>query len=403
MSFLVVIALLFRPSLGSGFEATMIPHISSICNYLFQEEEFDLQVWERDLDGMKAAGFNTVWVVNVWAAFQPDAEGDYREDRINWLRGLCHVAAQRDMNVLLVAAYIGEGWGPSGVDVPVWPLVPKHRAQHLRYLGWLAQGVRDFNNVFYLLCTEEILPSTLLYRPNERSECIASFRSWAHRTNPDIAYWNGRWNTTYTWENLRPAATTERKTWQTWQDHNRWFMYLMRQLLPPMVAAIRENDLDAVIGFHDFLLDPAVPVDACERPQPNLCGFDFFSIGYYYDHAKSFEDNLKELTDRMETAAAAYPQTPLFCGEIGLSVRLNSPETTRADEQLQVRWFREALSLLRERRFGYSIWCWRTIVKGEQSSLALLRADDKSPRPALAAIAEINRRLPGGRDNNTAR
>ncbi len=380
-----------------AFDADTVPRVSSVCNYLFQEPEFDLAAWERDLDGMRARGFNTVWMVNVWAAFQPEADGEYREDRLEWLRGVCRAAKARDMNVLLVVAYIGEGWGPEGVDVAAWPLIPKHRAQHLRYLQWLAKGVGEFDNVFYLLCTEEILPATVLYRPNERPECLASFRSWAHRANPDIAYWNERWKTSYTWETIRPAPTTDRRTWQTWQDHNRWFSYLMSQLLPPMTAALREGDPDAVIGFHDFLIDPAIPEEGMERPQPGLCGFDFFSLGYYYVHEKSFEENLKGLTDRMDAASAAYAETPLFCGEIGLPVRLDSPEVTKADEELQVRWYREALGLLRERRFGYSVWCWRTVVAGETSSLALLRAEDKSPRPSLAVIQEMNRREPGPR------
>jgi len=378
-----------------AFDADAIPGISCVCNYLFQEEEFDVAVWERDLDGMKARGFNTVWMVNVWAAFQPQADGPYREDRLEWLRGVCRAAQVRDMNVLLVVAYIGEGWGPEGVDVPAWPLVPEHRAQHARYLEWLAKGVADFDNVFYLLCTEEILPATLLYQPDTRPEAVEAFRAWARRTNPDVAYWNDRWQTTYTWEDLRPAATSERKTWQTWQDHNRWFCSLMGELLPPMTTAIRAGDPDAVIGFHDFLIDPAIPEEGMERPQPAPCGFDFFSIGYYYVHEKSFEENLKGLTDRMDAASAAYAETPLMCGEIGLPVRLDSPELTQADEELQTRWYREALGKLRERRFGYDIWCWRTVVKGETSSLALLRAADKSPRPALTVIEEMNRRKPG--------
>jgi len=389
-----LLTLLLSPA-AHAFEVDGVPRVSCVCNYLFGEDEFNLATWEHDLDGMKAAGFNTVWVVNVWAAFQPEAGGEYRQDRLEWLRAVCRAAKARDMNVLLVVAYIGEGWGPQGVDVPVWPLIPQHRAQHARYLRWLSAGVADFDNVFYLLCTEEILPATLLYRPNERPECARAFRSWAHRTNPNIAYWNDRWKTDYTWDNLRPAAIGERKTWQTWQDHGRWFSYLMSQLLPPMTAAIREGDPDAVIGFHDFLIDPAIPEEGFDRPQPGLCNFDFFSLGYYYDHGKSFEENLKGLTDRMDIARATYAETPFLCGEIGLPIRLTSPDTIKADEELQVRWYREALGYLREQRWGYSVWCWRTVVKGEESSLALLRAEDKSPRPALAVIGEVNRREPG--------
>ncbi|MGQ9731017.1 MAG: hypothetical protein ACUVX8_07045 [Candidatus Zipacnadales bacterium] len=393
MGFLVIVSLVATDA--AAFELEMIPYISSVCNYLFQEEEFEVAVWEQDLDGMKAAGFNTVWIVNVWAAFQPKVDGEYREDRMEWLQTVCEAARTRKMNVLLAVAYIGEGWGPKKVDVPVWPLLPQHRAQHLRYLNWLSKGLRDFDNVFYLLCTEEILPATLLYRPSERSECVKAFRRWAHWTNPDIQYWNDRWGTSYTWATLRPAATTERKTRQTWLDHNRWFSYLMSVLLPPMTAAIREEDPDAVIGFHDFLLDPALPELGEERPQPGRCGFDFFSIGYYYAHEKSFADNFKALTDRVNAAFACYPETPIFCGEVGLPVRLDSPDTQETDEELQARWFRKALGYLRERRIGYSVWSWRTVVKNERMSLSLLRAEDKSARPSLAVISEINRREPG--------
>jgi hypothetical protein len=385
---MLVLSSLLAPRAGA-FGVQEIPHVRCVCNYLFGEDPFDLEAWTRDLDGMKAAGFNAVWVVNVWAAYQPDADGEYDAAKLEWLRGVCRAAAERDMDVLLVVAYIGEGWGPKGVDVPAWPLIPKHRAQHARYLRWLAGGVADFDNVFYLLCTEEILPATLLYRPDERPECVTSFRSWAHRANPDVDYWNERWQTDYTWETLKPARTTDRKTWQTWLDHGRWFMYLMRQLLPPMSAAIREGDPDAVIGFHDFLIDPAVPYPSEERPQPGLCGFGFFSIGYYYVTDKSFEENMDGLRVRVEAAREYYPNLPIFCGETGLPVRKQPPETMAEDEALQARWFREALPYLIGEGVGYSIWSWRTVVESAEETHSLHR-EDGSPRPALDAIRDIH-------------
>lgn len=392
MSGTAALCLLFAAPavLPAAFSADQIPNVRSVSNYLFQEDAFDLEAWKRDLDGMQQAGFNTVWVVNVWAAFQPSAPGEYEEARLEWLRGVCREAAKRDMYVLLVVAYIGEGWGPKGVDVAVWPLVPKHRAQHLAYLRWLSQGVGGYDNVFYLLCTEEILPATLLYRPSERPECIAAFRSWARRTDPDVAYWNERWKTDHSWETLRPAATPERHTWQTWFDHNRWFTYLMRQLLPPMTEAIREGDPDAVIGFHDFLLSTDLKQPADERPQPKRCGFDFFSIGYYYKHDSSFEENLEALRSRAELTKEYYPDLPLLCGEIGLPIRKSPPETMAADEQLQTRWFREALGYLGANAIGYSIWSWRTKVASAEATHSLYRADG-SPRPALEVIKRIAR------------
>ena len=380
---------------ASAFDVGEIPNIKCMCNYLAGEDPWNLEVWEQDLDGMKAVGLNTVWVVNVWAAFQPDADGEYEQERLEWMRAVCRAAAEREMYVLLVVAYIGEGWGPENVDVPIWPLVPKHRAQNLRYLRWLAEGVAEFDNVFYLLCTEEILPATLLYRPNERVECAAAFRSWAHRDNPDIAYWNERWGAEHTWETLTPPPTTERKTWQTWYDLNRWFTYLMRQLLPPMSAAIREGDPDAVIGFHDFLIDPALKQPIGERPTAEACGFDFFSIGYYYIMEKSFEENMEGLRVRVEAAREYHPDVPALCGEIGLAVRKEPEEARQEDEALQVRWFREALAYLLQEGVGYDIWSWRTVVPSAEAIHSIYRADGTA-RPALEAIREVHEAAGGG-------
>ena len=386
---LAVLLLPHRAQSGP-FTVDQIPRVASVSNYLFQEDTFELAAWKRDLDGMKAAGLNTVWIVNVWAAFQPSADGEYDGDKMRWLQGVCREASERDMYVLLVVAYIGEGWGPKEVDVPVWPLVPKHRAQHLAYLRWLSAGVSSYDNVFYLLCTEEILPATLLYRPSERPECIAAFRSWAHRTDPDIAYWNERWKTDYTWETLRPAATSERHTWQLWFDHNRWFTYLMRQLLPPMTAAIREGDPDAVIGFHDFLLSTNLKQPVEERPTPERCGFNFFSIGYYYKTDKTFDENLEALRTHVEVAREYHADVPLLCGETGLAVRKTPLDVMKADEELQARWLREALTYLRKQGVGYSVWSWRTKVASAEAIHSLHRADG-SPRPALEVIDQVNR------------
>ncbi len=381
---------------AAPFSISDLPAVSSVCNYLITPDAYDPEAWRRDLEGMKAAGFNTVWVVNVWAEFEPSVDPPkFSDERLRWLQGLCRAADERGMYVLLPAAYIGEGWGPKGVDVPVWPLVLKHREQHLDYLRWLSRGLRSFGNVFYLLCTEEILPATVLYRPTDRPECVALFREWAHRTNPDLAYWNGRWGTSYTWENLSPAVTSDRHTWQTWLDHNRWFSSLMREVLPPMVAAIREGAPQAVVGFHDFLLDPALKQEPQDLPFRPPYPFDFYSLGSYYGRDRGgLEENLKQFGERVELARTLYPRLPLFCGEIGLEVRLSPPATTAADEELQCQWYREALGYLRDRGIGYSLWSWRTAVSGEKTSLSLHRPDG-APRPSLSVITEVNRRRPG--------
>jgi len=372
-------------------DAGELGDVACVSNYIFSADSYDVDAWKRDLDGMRRAGFDTVWMVNVWAALQPSVLSPrFDEERIAAMREICAAARERGMKLLLVLCYVGEGWGPRGLDVPVWPLIASHRRQHVRFLRRMARETRDFENVFYLLCTEEILPATLLYSPSQRSECVDAFRAWARESNPDIAYWNDRWGTDFSWADLSPQDTTDRKKWQSWADHNAWFAHLMRELLPPMVAAIRDERPDAIIGFHDFLLSPGLGPTRDDVGMPYEPVFDFSSIGYYARPELSMEENLTGLRERVELSRSLYPGLPVFVGETGFPVDITSPEARRTGEERACEWYGRALSYLRTEGIGYSVWCWRTVVPTAEISHSLYREDD-SRTPMLDVIARINR------------
>jgi len=387
---LPIALLMASASCAAGFTLADLQGVRSVSNYLFAEDAHSVPSWERDLDRMKQSGLNTVWMVNVWADYEPNVDPPtWREDRVEALRGICAAAKARDMSLILVLAYIGEGWGPQGVDVPVWPLVERHRLQHLDFLRRMAKETRDFDNVFYLLCSEEILPGTLLYSPTKRPECVESFRAWAKQANGDVAYWNERWGTSYTWEDLSPADTTNRPRWQLWADHSRWHGALMRQLLPPMVSAIREERPNAIIGYHDFLLPDknlGLTVEDGGLPLPSPA--DFYSIGYYYDRAMEggLEANLQALKDRVARARELYPDLPIFVGELGLDAKTEPPETRREEEALQADFLVKATDYLRSEKVGFSLWCWRTVVKGSPTTFSLVR-EDGTASPALERLS----------------
>jgi len=376
----------------AAFDAASLSQIRSVSNYLLGPDAHDPNAWRRDLDGMKLAGFNTVWMVNVWAEYQPAVSPPlWHEERIAALRDICAVAAERRMNLLLVLAYVGEGWGPKGLDVSVWPLVEQHRLQHLAFLRRMAAETRDFDNVFYLLCTEEILPATVLYAPQSRRETVASFREWARRANPDVAYWNRRWGTDYSWDTLTPADTSHRPRWELWADHARWHGALMRELLPPMVSVIRQENPSAVIGFHDFLMPEAkLSLTAGDGGLPLLDCFDFYSIGYYYDADLSggLDANLAALRGRLARARELYPSLPLFLGELGMAVPVAPPQARAAQETLQAQFLTQALTYLRDENIGFSLWSWRTVVPNAETTHSLQR-EDGSETPTLQAIRRL--------------
>ncbi|MCX7597771.1 MAG: hypothetical protein N2512_02740 [Armatimonadetes bacterium] len=377
-----------RPGWAVAFTVADLPRVRCVSNYLFGEQALDPAAWQRDLDRMKENGFNTVWVVNVWADYEPRVEPEqWREDRVERLREICAAAQARDMWVALALAYVGEGWGPEGLDVPVWPLLEDARRHHLAFLRRMAAATANIGNVFYLLCTEEILPATLLYRPNERAECVESFRRWARDVNPDINYWNGRWGAEYTWETLTPVDIEHRPRWQLWADHQRWCGWLMRQIVPPMVAAVREGNPNAVVGLHDFLVPIGLDLTAADGalPLPSPC--DFYSIGYYYDHglAGGLEANLAALREKVQATRQLYPDVPLFCGELGLDVRKQPAADRQRDEELQAQFLAQATDHLRKAGAGFSIWGWRTVVAHEPRTHSLIR-EDGTDTPALTEL-----------------
>ncbi|MBC7328291.1 beta-galactosidase [bacterium] len=359
---------------------------------------YDISLWRRDLRDIKNAGFDAVWIVNVWAEFQPSIDPPtWNEERIKWLREVCRMAKDEGLTVILVLGYVGEGWAPKGLDAEVWPLIPQQVDSYIGFLRQMVRETKDFPNVVYLLASEEILPATLLYNPQKRRECVEAFRKWAKEENPDINYWNERWKGHFNWDDFCPLSTSERSRWEMWMDHYLWFASILRQLLPSMVKAMREERPSAIVGFHDFLLDPVLPPPSPAKaslPTPNP--FDFYSIGYYLDPKLSLLENLSSLKERINLARSLYPKLPLWVGELGADVE-------KVGEKKQRDWLSLAISYLKEQKIGYSIWNWRHYLERGTASFSLLKPDG-SPRLAFEAVRRLNRevktevhiRLPNG-------
>lgn len=376
---------------AAPFTVSDLPQVRCVSNYLYGDDSLDVAAWRRDLDRMKRDGFNTVWMVNVWAQFEPSVDPPrWDEGNIAKLREICTAAEARGMWVVLPLAYVGEGWGPKGLDVPVWPLVEKSRKEHLAFLRRMASATKDFPNVFYLLCSEEILPATVLYKPEDRPECVKSFREWARQANPDVGYWNKRWGTDFTWDTLHPANTDHRHRWQQWADNSRWDGWLLRRLLPPMVAAIRQEKPGAVIGYHDFLMPMGLDLTAADGGMPVPSPFDFYSIGYYYDANMKggLKANLEALHKHVARARQLYPGFPLFDGELGLDVRKKPAEARAAGEKLQAEFLVQATDYLHSQGIGFSLWDWRTVVPGAARTFSLVRKDG-TDTPALVRLREV--------------
>jgi hypothetical protein len=151
--------------------------------------------------------------------------------------------------------------------------------------------------------------------------------------------------------------------------------------LAEIAAAIRAERHKAIIGYHDFLLDPVLALSAADAHLPASSQFNFYSFPFYYDASRSMDENVRALLQKIAEARRLYSRMPLWVGELGA-------DSSKCGEQAQADWFRQAIPALRQAGAGYSVWAWREhSATGEQ--LALLR-EDGSPRPALAVLRELN-------------
>ena len=363
--------------------ARLVRSLRAVSNYQPDPTKaHDIAWWRSALDGMREAGFNGVWMVNVWADFQPAVDPpEWRGDRLTFLRQVCAAARERKMTLILAVGYVGEGWAPKGVDDQIWLLRDDQFAAYRDFCGWMARATADFDNVIYILMAEELLPWTVLYAPDRRPELINAFRAWAKERNPDVAHWNARWGTSFaTWDDLRPIAAGERRTLALWSDHHSWENSVLRRRLPDLVRAMREARPDAVVGYHDFILDPVLDMTAADSPLPRPNPFDFYSLSWYYQpKIGALRANMEGMEARIELARSMGRGLPLFMGELGADV-------DQVGEIVQRHWLLRATRRLETMGIGCSIWNWAQYVERGTATFSLLRADG-TPRPALECLA----------------
>lgn len=360
----------------------LVGHLRAVSNYQPDPTKaHDIAWWRSALDGMRARGFNGVWMVNVWADFQPRIDPpEWRGDRLTFLRQVCSAARERRMTLILAVGYVGEGWAPKGVDDQIWLLRDDQFAAYRDFCGWMARATADFDNVIYVLMAEELLPATILYNPDRRPEIVTAFRRWAKQRNPDVDHWNARWGTHFTWDDLHPLATGDRGALAAWTDHYRWVNSVMRRRLPELVGAMRRARPGAVIGYHDFILDPVLDMAAADSPLRERHQFDFYSLGWYYNPPLgALHANLEAMEKRIGLARTLGRGLPLFMGELGADV-------DQVGEIVQRHWLLRATRRLETMGIGYSIWNWAQYVERGAATFSLLRADG-TPRPALECLA----------------
>ena len=338
--------------------------------------EFDLGKFSADLDGMKAVGANTVWLVLPWYNFQPVAlpQPVWDNKAVQKLNDAVGLAENKGMRVILPLCYLGPSWSPEGIDAHVWVLDKTMYEAFSTYALELIGKLAAHKNIMYFLYTEGSEPTISILRKNKLT--IDGFREWARKRNPDIAYWNKRWEANFTWEtmlplpsdNSFPPGASQKAIEAYWTDHWRWCGSLMverhGELARKIKALVKDN---ALLGYHEYSL---INRDwgKGESPIPKENPYDFLSFVHYTDLKEyPVETTLKDMAEKVARFRKRYPQMPLMLGESGA----NTYEMGFRD---QAKVAKMVLDFAAKEKIGVNWWMWQDFICPDliQSSFGLL-------------------------------
>lgn len=289
------------------------------------------------LPDLRAAGFNTVWLVLPWWELEPRPLDDppaWDEDGFGRLRALLDAIAARRMHAIVGLDYLGRGWSPEGIDPCGWVAQPRMERAFEDYVRGFLERIRGYDDVvFPLLFTETALPCSHPY-----ARAVSS-------------------------------AATLRRTLGS----------LPSRLPRGLRAAFR-------IGYHDNTLINLGWADG-RSPIASPREFDFLSFTAYGLERESRTGIARALAARVGRFRALYPRVPLLIGELGASRCAGGAANQARVDVAIVSW------ALRH-RFGFNVWHWRpvrdedTCRVGASRALSLTSARGK-PEPALRAVERL--------------
>ena len=369
----------------------VIQSVKSITYYSGNSNwaNFDSVQFETALAGMQSVGANTVWLVLPWIDFQPVAlpEPTWNEDAIANLILAIAMAKKRDMNVILPLCYLGIGWSPQGIDPRVWTVDTRMYNAFRTYAKTLVTKIlqSDNDNMIFLLYGEGSYPYTRSLRDYDVT--IKSFRKWCHKNNKNIDYWNKRWDTDYTWDNLLPftGKVKNDNDKNLWTDYWKWSADIVCETHGELAREIRRIIQNkAIIGYHD---DAIISKEwGCgASPIPLNNPYHFLSFAHYYTEREfgSLDNFILQTSTIVSRFKKHYPEMPLGVFETGLCEQ----EFNRND---QARVVGAMAKIAKQLGIGINLWMWQDHTTGDkcQQTFGLLTLSGEK-KPAYFEVSRI--------------
>jgi hypothetical protein len=351
------------------------------------EESETLKYHKERILKARNLGFNTVWIIFPWQ--ERDTTSSLLNIKsTNNLKQVVQYARDLKMNVILPVTYcFGFCWGVPqgvtrdafqlGVNDPLW-------YANVNYLKTLVSELREFDNLHYLVFSENIVPErSNLNNPNnqELSNIYkTAFINYLKTKNPDIRFWNLRWSTNYqNFDSINMPSYIDPFTQGNifFNDIWRWSASLVRSRITDLPAQLKPlMNPNSQIGYHDYLWDKDT-VD--ELPLPVANSYDFLSIANYPGLSNT-PINLESgrLLNLYNQYKSKYPNQPIFFGEVGVGVG------GAYNEEQQNFLLVDLLNVLKGKVFGFNIWQLDDMeLQGEPGGI--LRVDGTS-RPVVQSL-----------------
>ncbi|MBF0479836.1 MAG: hypothetical protein HQL26_10170 [Candidatus Omnitrophica bacterium] len=262
---------------------------------------------QNELPDIKAAGFNTVWLVNPWADYNPDPLSNpsvYSEKAFADLRKTLALIKSNGMYAIIGLNYLGKGWSPKGIDSSIWLEDPIMYHAFETYVTEFLNRIKDYNETVFIL----------FFTENSEPDHLAPY------------YFNRNNNATKLCGLLRQTLGS------------------LPTRLPAQLRSLYS------IGYHDYTLinfNWALGDTPISSPNP----FDFLSMVAYGFENMTEHQIADEINLRSSRFKNLYPGTPLIIGEVGSNNCEGEINQARVEGAI--------VSQALKHRFGFNVWGWK--------------------------------------------